>query len=198
MLPIAAWRILKGGRAQLARRPAVVLGNTRRLPDCEGLLPLHVAVRVVVREDNGLQAIRRTALEDAPSWAKHLMSQMAACRHGAPHAEWGDSPKVASICEVVGEIGGLNVGEASLCLGVAIEELMYGSWSGGTRRYRVAEVGKVVPLYRSVLTSDIDGGESRRPHEGEKIAGIGVEIRVDDVERGELVSRPDPDRTVAR
>ena len=41
------------------------------------------------------------------------------------------------------------------------------------------------------MTSDIDRGVSGRPREGEEVSGIGVEVRVDDVERGERVSRPD-------
>jgi hypothetical protein len=106
---------------------------------------------------------------------------------------WRDSPRAESIC-VPGEaanIGSLKIGEASLRLRVAIEELVHRSWRRGTRRYHVADIGKVVPLNGGVLTSDIDGGVSGRPREGEKVAGVGVEVRVDDVERGELVSRPD-------
>lgn len=112
-----------------------------------------------------------------------------------------NSPKGMSICVpggAAGEIDGLKIGEASLCLRVAVEELMYGSWSGSTRRYRVADIGKVVPLNGGVLTSDIDGGVSGRPCEGEEVTGVGVEVRVDEVERGKLVSRPDPDRAVTR
>jgi hypothetical protein len=104
-----------------------------------------------------------------------------------------DSPRAKSIYvpSEAANIDSLKIGEASLCLRVAIEELVHRSWSRGTRRYRVADIGKVVPLNRGVLTSDIDGGMSGRPREGEEVAGVGVEVRVDDVERGELVSRPD-------
>jgi hypothetical protein len=97
-----------------------------------------------------------------------------------------DSPNGVS----VGAIDSLKIWEASLCLRVAIEELMRGSWSGSTRRHRVADVGKVVPLNGSVLTSDIDGGVSGRPCEGEEVTGIGVEVRVDEVKRFKRVSRP--------
>ena len=99
----------------------------------------------------------------------------------------GYNPDGVPICE----INGLKIWEASLCMRVAIEELMCGSWSGGTRRYDVADVGKVVPLNGSVLTSDIDGGVSGRPCEGEEVTGVGVEVRVDEVEQGKPVRRPD-------
>jgi hypothetical protein len=56
-----------------------------------------------------------------------------------------------------------------LCLRVAIEELMRKSWSGGARRYRVADVVKVVTLNGGVLTSDMDGGVS-----GEKGSPVSV------------------------
>ena len=112
-----------------------------------------------------------------------------------------DNRNGVSIC-VSGEadslIDSLKIGEASLCLRVAIEELVYRSWSGCTRRYRVADVGKVIPLNGCVLTSDIDGGVSGRPCEGEEVTGIGVEVRVDEVERGELISRPDLSETNCR
>ena len=88
-------------------------------------------------------------------------------------------------------IDSLKIGDASLCLRVAIKELMHGSCCGGTRRYRVADVGKVVPLNGGVLTSDIDGRVSRRPCEGEEVTGVGEEVRVNEVERGKLGSRPD-------
>ena len=74
----------------------------------------------------------------------------------------GESPNAVSIrVPADAVIGSLKIGKASLCLRVAIEELVYGSWSGGTGRYCGADVGKVVPLNGSVLTSDIDGGMRR-------------------------------------
>ena len=74
----------------------------------------------------------------------------------------GDCPNVVSIrvpAEAV--IGSLKIGKASLCLRVAIEELVYWSRSGGTGRYCVPDVGKVIPLNRGVLTSNIYGGVRR-------------------------------------
>ena len=102
---------------------------------------------------------------------------------------WRENPRAESIGADL--IGSLKIGEATLCLRVAIEELVHRSWRGGTRRYRVADIGEVVPLNGCVLTSDIDRGVSGRPREGEEVSGIGVEVRVDDVKRGERVSRPD-------
>ena len=67
---------------------------------------------------------------------------------------WRESPRAESIAGDL--ISGLKIGEATLCLRVAIEELVHRSWRGGTRRYRVADIGEVVPLNRSVLTSDIN------------------------------------------
>ncbi len=104
------------------------------------------------------------------------------------------NPIGVSICVpggVADVVSRLKIGEASLCLRIAIEELVYWSWGGCTRRYRVADVGKVVPLNGGILASNVDGGMRWGPCEGEEITCVGVEVRVDEVERGKLVGGPD-------
>jgi len=97
---------------------------------------------------------------------------------------------------IVDAIPCFEIGGPSLGARVAVEEFVCASWgrctgrSLGSSSCSVGQVAEVVPLYRGVLAADVDRRMYRRPREGEEVSRVGVEERIDSVERGQVLRTP--------
>jgi hypothetical protein len=98
---------------------------------------------------------------------------------------------------VIDAISSLEIGGSSLTARVTVEEFVGASRGGCTGRSlrsssaSVGQITEVVPLYRGVLTADVDRGVCWRPREGEEVSRVSVEERVNDIERGQVLRTPD-------
>lgn len=98
---------------------------------------------------------------------------------------------------VVDAIPCFEIGRPSLAARVAVEEFVCASWGRCTRRSlgscscSVGQVAEVVPLYRGILAADVDRRMCRRPGEREEVSRVGVEERIDNVERAQVLRTPD-------
>jgi hypothetical protein len=97
--------------------------------------------------------------------------------------------------DVIDAISGSEIGGASLTARVAVEELVCASWGSrctgrSLRACFVRQVGEVAPLYRGVLTADVDGRVCWGPGEGEEVSRIGVEKRIDDISWRQILRTP--------